>query len=213
MLDDLFTDFASANCCCPSERTTSLIKCAIYGQLAAKGIANLISASEEYSDSPQLIIDRFLHPLMKKIEKHSVASRIAVAEEYSNDEILSRSSAFIPQILCFVLFGPSVFTCLAALTSFSKERGCTGSHYGTIVEAKKLLMQIVQYFDFSGITGGNFEGQLLLAPFFGLLVNFLVSLGSFAKCQVLLETTLHSAHASSLVRNWYIFSELLWSQL
>ena len=74
-------------------------------------------------------------------------------------------------------------------------------------------MKIVQCFDFSGITGGTFEGQMLLTPFFGLLVNFLISLQSFAKCQVLLENTLHSAYASSSGRNWSIYSELLWSQL
>jgi len=215
LLDNLFAEFASA-ASCPTDTTISLIKCATSGQLAAKGIAKLIFASEEYSDSPHLIIDRCLHPLMKRIEKHLTATRITIAEEAIHNKILGiTSSAFALQILYFALFGPSVFTCLAAVASFLKERRCDGfhRHYGTLVEAKKTLMQIVQCFDFSGITGGNFEGQLLLAPLFGLLVNFLISLGSFAKCQVLLETTLHSAHASSSVRNWSIYSELLWSQL
>lgn len=215
LLDNLFTEFASTSSS-PTETTINLIKCATSGQLAAKGIATLIFASEEYSDSPHLIIDRCLHPLMKIIEKHSTATRMTIAEEAIHNKVLGiTSSAFALQILYFVLFGPSVFTCLAAISSFLKERRCDGfnRHYGTLVEVKKILMQIVQCFDFSGITRGNFEGQLLLAPFFGLLVNFLISLGSFAKCQVLLETTLYSPHASSSVRNWSIYSELLWSQL
>ena len=63
---------------------------------------------------------------------------------------------------------------------------------GICVQVRQLLMEAMQQLDFSGVTcESSFDGQLLLCPFFCVLLSLLVVSGSAQKSQELLVNALY----------------------
>ncbi len=209
----------------PKVRFVKVFESFSAGQKIARCISEYIHCSDACRD-PQLILDNLLHPLSNAIQSCVVSSKSSVAEDAIdnaiNGEHTDKDSVGLPTQLCiFNIFGPATLVCFSGIFLLIKKQLAPGSgtlkalnsrQRGTILEAKNLIMMLIQHFDQSGIIGENFEGQLLLTPFFHLMATLLVSLGSYSKTQVLLENTLYTKEITG-TRIWSVYSEALWSTI
>jgi len=209
----------------PKIRLVKVFECFYAGQKLARCLSEYIYCSDAFRDS-QLILDNLLHPLCNIMQNCVVSSKSSVAEDAINNalngEHTDTNSVGLPTQLCiFNIFGPSVLVCFSAIFTSINNQNPTGGgkrkvlnsrQRGTMIEAKNIVMMLIQHFDQSGITGENFEGQLLLSPFFHLMATLLVCLGSYSKTQVLLENTLYTKEVTG-TRIWSVYSEALWSNI
>jgi len=196
------------------------------GQKLANNLAKSMYCSNFFTD-PQLILDHILHPLLTAMQSHVVLSKSSITKD-AIDSVLKgaftdgNSSGLPTQLCTFSTFGPAVFACFAGIFNLIKKeeqedsngndnKGLTLRLQSIIFEARSVIMTLINQFDNSGIIGENYEGQLLLTPFFSLMANILITLGSYSKCQVLLENALYTGSSNTMI--WSIYSEALWSQL
>lgn len=220
----LCVNFASEDST-PKNRLGRVIECFIAGQNIAQYITKKMFCSDSFHD-PQLILDEFLLPLSSLIQNHIMSSKSSVAEDVIDTTLKGEptrtDSVGLPTQLCiFAIFGPSVISCFAAMFLYSKKKTeklgfvmkkeSTSRHQGILIEARKVIMMLIEQFDQSAIAGENFEGRLLLTPYFILMSNILTITGSYSKSQVLLENAIYSGDNSTRV--WSIYSESLWSML
>lgn len=167
-------------------------------------------------DDPQLVIENILFALVTTLKLCSNGRLLGLPSREINvfrNTYWSAKSA--KQVAIFNLFGPGIFTSISGIVHLMKKESSRSMAFcsrneGIWVQLKQLLMQSIQYLDFSGIISNNIEGQLLLCPFFGMLANVLFVCHSYTLTHVLLVNALYTAHTA---KNWAVYSDLLWSQL
>jgi len=195
-----------------AETCRKLSDFAVLGQRVARVAAYTVLEA----DDPQLVIENILFTFVTSLKLCSNGRLLDIPCRKTN--ILSNtywSSKSPKQVAIFNLFGPGIFTSISGIIYLmTKEKSRSGifcsRHEGILVQLKQLLMQSIQYLDYSGIISNNIEGQLLLCPFFGMLANVLVASHSYTLTHVLLVNALYEAHRA---KNWAVYSDLLWSQL
>jgi|AntRauTorckE5430_2_1112549.scaffolds.fasta_scaffold00424_2 hypothetical protein len=192
----------------PLESCTKLSESITLGQHLAIAIANEASTLND----PQLILEKVLFHVCNFLKSASFKCSKLMFEA-------SQHSQSTMQLNIFSFFGPAIFTGVSSIVSVVATESLRDNmskstllprHEGIFVQVKQLLMESIQYLDFSGTIVDNKEGQLLLCPFFSILAQILVACSLYTKAHVLLVNALHSAHSE---RNWGVFSDLLWSSL
>ncbi len=206
-------------------------KTVVMGQNIAKAFAYALSTSES---DPQFVVETFFFPLLSLMKKYSSKCFRYLANErggrnkaYSDSEVAMTNSATSRhhsslQLSVFNIFGPAIMTTLSGIIGcmnreteedpkhMSKHVRFGNRCIGICIEIRQMLMETIQQLDFSGVVHDSFDGQILLCPFFGMLVNLLVVSDSAPRAHVLLINALHAAHDGP---NWSIYSDLLWSSL
>jgi len=192
----------------PLESCAKLSESISLGQHLASAVAK---EALELND-PQLVLEKIMFRMCSFLKSSS----------YKCSKLLldaSQNAKSTMQLNIISIFGPAIFTGVSsAVDLVATERlrhNGSGStmlprHEGILVQFKQMLMESIQYLDFSGTISDNKEGQYLLCPLFSMLAKVLVACASYTKAHVLLVNALHSAHSE---RNWAVFSDLLWSSL
>lgn len=185
----------------------------VVGQRVASVAADMVLQLGD----PQLVVENILFALVACLKMCSNGRLVGIpsCEDKSIFRNTNWSSKSAKQVAIFNLFGPGIFTSISGvvyLMSKESSRSFTACsrHEGILVQLKQLLMQSIQFLDFSGVISNNIESQFLLCPFFGMLTNVLVVCHSYTLTHVLLVNALYTAHTA---KNWAVYSDLLWSQL
>ena len=175
-------------------------------------LASAVAKEALKLNDPQLVLEKMMFRMCSFLKSASYK-----CSKLSLDA--SQNAKSMMQLNIISLFGPAIFTGVSsAVNLVATERlrhNGSGSamlprHEGILVQIKQILMEFVQYLDFSGTISDNKEGQYILCPFFSMIAKVLVACVSYTKAHVLLVNALHSAHSG---RNWAVFSDLLWSSL